>query len=535
MVTSVSDREPQLNLGASNAAGESARLTVTGLDEKGQMFRETAPILSLDGRDCSFRSKFQPELGSWVLVELDLSKNRPKTSGLQGKVKSVQAEGVATNLYLVAVELESAQDVKIGSNQKQPQATVTAPQPVPVLPSKADSTPSKTDSTAATKIIPMAPAAQLRPAANIQASVSAGIAPSPPSSPASPQIPPTVKSGAVEVDREAVKSSIASEIKEQLAAVKDSFRKELEQTAQRTVMSGVEQIVRQTIEKQISANFQSTIQTLNSDLTHQLVGRLAGDEELRVSLENMAKKTLDEQIQSSRNSAIEAQQNVNSRAAELTRSIESAFRELENRAKAAHDSDAAAREMVLAAKKELDEQIQSSRNFAIAAQQGLDSRAAEVARTVEVSLAELDSRIKVASDGETAAQQRMLALEKEVAEAIVRFQKALEQLNHTAQSTIEKFDGHVTAQLNSWSSQFKNHLEAVSKDKAMQFTAEMQQQLTQHRQQTNEILEKLSAGLQLAQGTARMQEEQLAEFSRDAAANFEAEIRAVLLRLAGPA
>jgi len=87
--------------------------------------------------------------------------------------------------------------------------------------------------------------------------------------------------------------------------------------------------------------------------------------------------------------------------------------------------------------------------------------------------------------------------------------------------------------LNSWSAQFKSHLEAVSRDKATQFTAELQQQLAAHRQQVNENLEKLSAGLQLAQGTARMQEERLAEFSRDTAETFEAEIRAVLLRLAG--
>jgi ABC-type transporter Mla subunit MlaD len=146
----------------------------------------------------------------------------------------------------------------------------------------------------------------------------------------------------------------------------------------------------------------------------------------------------------------------------------------------------------------------------------------------------LENRIKVANDGETAAQERTKALEKEVADAVLRLQKTVEQLNHAAQSTIEKFDSHVTAQLNSWSAQFKSHLEAVSRDKATQFTAELQQQSMSCRQEVNEILEKLAAGLQLAQGTARMQEERLAGFSRDAAANFEAEIKAVLLRLAGP-
>jgi len=526
MVTSVSDREPRLNSGPSTAAGESARLTVTGLDEKGQMFRETAPILSLEGRDCSFRSKFQPALGSWVLVELDLSKDRPKTSGLQGQVKFIQAEGVATNLFQIWVELESAQEVKIGSNQKPPKAPPVGQQPLSTSSSKADPT-------VTAKIVPMVAAAPSKPPANVQVPASQEIKPGKPPVPASQQSPPTAKPAVGGVDREAMKAAIASEIKEQLAAVKDSFRKELEHTALRSITAGVEQIVRQAIERQISANFQSTIQTLNSDLTHQLVGRLAGNEELRVSLEGMAKKTLEEQIQSSRNSAIEAQQNLTSRAAEWTRSIEKTFGELESRTKGASDSEAAAQEKMRAAKKELEEQIQSARTAAIETQQSLDSRAAELARTVEASFAELENRIKLASDAETAAQDRTHALEKEVAEAILRLQKTVEQLNHGAQSTIEKFDGHVTAQLNSWSAQFKSHLEAVSRDKATQFTAELQQQLAAHRQQVNENLEKLSAGLQLAQGTARMQEERLAEFSRDTAETFEAEIRAVLLRLAG--
>jgi hypothetical protein len=380
----------------------------------------------------------------------------------------------------------------------------------------------------------MVAAAPPKPPANAQVPAPAEIKPDKPFAPASQQIPPAARPAPAEMNREAMKGVIASEIKEQLAAIKDSFRKELEQTALRTVSSGVEQIVRQTIEKQISTTFQSTIQTLNSDLTHQLVGRLAGNEELRVSLENMAKKTLEEQIQSSRSSAIEAQQNVNSRAAEWTRSIEAAFGKLEARTKSARDSETAAQETALSAKKELEEQIQSSRNSAIETQQSLNSRAAELARAAEASLAELENRIKVARDGEMAAQERTQALEKEVAEAILRFQKAVEQLNHGAQSTIEKFDSHVTSQLNSWSAQFKSHLEAVSRDKAVQFTAELQQQMASHRQQVDELLEKLFAGLQLAQGTARMQEKRLAETSRDAAANFEAEIRAVLLRLAGP-
>ena len=108
---SLTEKEPGLAAGTSAAAKEQ-RLTVTGLDEKGQMFRESALILELDGRDCHFRSKFQPELGSWVLVEFDTAKTGSKRATLQGQVKSADSEGLAGNLYRIYVELETAQELK---------------------------------------------------------------------------------------------------------------------------------------------------------------------------------------------------------------------------------------------------------------------------------------------------------------------------------------------------------------------------------------------------------------------------------------
>jgi hypothetical protein len=442
----------------------------------------------------------------------------------------------------------------------------------------------------------MSPAAAAKPASSAQVPVSAEVQPSKPFIPAGQGIPFSANSVVdAEVDGETLKSAISLGVKEQWAAVKDSLRKELEQTVLRNVSSGVEQTIRQSIEKQISTTYQSTIQTLNSDLTHQVIARLAGSEQLRASIEAMAKKALEEQVQASRNSAIEAQQNLDARAAEWTRSVAAAFGELENRTNAARDSETQAHEKTLAAKQALEQRIQASRNLVIEAQQSLDSRAAELARsiqaafgelenrttaahdsetaahemalaakrsledqiqasrdfiiesrqnlnlqrvelaqTAEAAFRELENRTNIARDSETAAQQRTQALEKEIAEATFRLQKAVEQVNHTAQSTVGKFDNHITAQLNSWSAQFKSHLDAVSRDKSTQFAAEIEQQLTSHRQQMNETLEKLSAGLHLAQGTARLQEERLAELSRDTAASFEAEIRRVLLRLAGP-
>ena len=453
-VISISDKKDTLDNEISAVTGKVVRLTVTGLDKKGQMFREAAPILHLDGRDCSFRSKFQPEMGSWVLIELDLSMEGSKRSTLQGQVKSVQAEGVATSLFQVRVELESSQDVKIVSSPQKAQVSAPGSQSPPVQAAK-------TESNGTPKGAPPTAVTPSKQGANIEISLpveSKQIAATVPASrePSTPR-QPVEASG---FDQEAAKSAIASEIKQQLAALKGSFNQELEQ------------IIRQAIEKQISLSYQSAIQTLNNDLAYQLVGRLASNEELRASIENMAKEALEEQIGISRNSAIDAQQNLNLRVAEITQSFEK-------------------------------------------------------------SIAEAEDRMNVARDSVTAILDRAQALERESAEATLRLQKAVDQLNQAARSTIEKFDGHVTSQLNSWSAQFKKHLDGVSREKAEQFAANLQQQLGPHMQDVNEVLEKLSAGLQLARGTVRIQEEQLAGLSRAAAADFEKEIKAVLLRLAG--
>ena len=110
---SVTDNEPGIAVGASGTAGKDVRLTVTGLDEKGQMFRESAPILEILGRDCVYRSKFQPEQESWVLIEFDGSVEGSKRTTVQGQVKSVQPDAFEANAYRIYVQLESAQGLKI--------------------------------------------------------------------------------------------------------------------------------------------------------------------------------------------------------------------------------------------------------------------------------------------------------------------------------------------------------------------------------------------------------------------------------------
>ena len=218
----------------------------------------------------------------------------------------------------------------------------------------------------------------------------------------------------------------APDMKQQLTAMRESLREELEAMVQRTVSTSVETVVRQAVEKQIGENYQASIQTLNSDLTYQLVTRLAGNEELRSSIAGMAKKAVDDQIGEVRTTSVE--------------------------------------------------ELRGNR----------------------ASLAELETKMKASEIAAASALERARALEHEIAESLERMQKVVDQLNLSARSTIEKFDSHVTTQLTSWSAQFKNHVDGITREKAAQFTAGLEQQLANQVREANEVLEKLSAGLQLA-------------------------------------
>jgi hypothetical protein len=474
-VISITDKEPGLAAETSPTAGKEPRLTVTGLDEKGQMFRESAPILELDGRDCHFRSKFQPELGSWVLVEFDLSKAGSKRTTLQGQVKSVQPEGLAGNAYRIYIELESVQSLKIAPAPQPPKVAAPALQPPsPAAPLAPPVPPaSKVEAIRTTKEAPLEPLTRVKPALDaVKPNFPEALPTSKTATPMSQEpFAPKLQTEAAESGRGAGNAGVAQEIKLQLAALKDSLREELEGTVQRTVSSSVEPIVRQSVEKQIAANYQSSIQTLNSDLTYQLAGRLAGNEELRGSIEKMAKKALEDLLGEARNSVIEEQRNLKASLAETTLSFEK-------------------------------------------------------------SVAEIEKKMATLDAAATAKLERAQALEREIGESNERLQKVVDQLNQSVRATIEKFDGHVTAQLNSWSAQFKNHVDGITREKAAQFTSGLEQQISSQLGEANEVLEKLSAGLQLARGAARIQETQWAERSRELAENLDKEIKSALFRLA---
>jgi hypothetical protein len=521
-VISITDKGKGQAGETSLVAGKDVRVTVTGLDEKGQMYRESAPVIELSGRECHFRSKFQPDLGSWVLVEFDSPNAGAKRTALQGQVKSTQSEGLAGTLFRIHIELESAPGLTVVAD---PQAARTA---APALQPPAVAAP-KAEVIRAPKEVVAEAVTRPKPEANTGIFLSVEVPQSkaasvelPPNKPAAPTIrelpAPRERAETTGSSAVATTAAVALEVNQQLALLKGSLNEELERIAQRTISSSLEPMIRETVEKQIAANYQTAIQTLNSDLTYQLAGRLSGSAEFRDSISGMAKKALDEQMGAARSAMLEEQRKASANLAEIRQTVEKSVSEIEVKLKVTGGAAISTLERAQALQREVEESIARLQTEKVKA---------------KVDLADIESRMQITDGAATATLERAQALEREVAESTDRLQKAVDQLNQAVRTTIEKFDGHVTSQLNTWSAQFKTHVEVVSREKSAQFTTVLQQQLLSQVQEANEAVEKLSAGLQLARGSLRVQETQWAERSREIAAEFEKEIKSALLRLAG--
>ena len=233
----------------------------------------------------------------------------------------------------------------------------------------------------------------------------------------------------------------------------------------------MDRMMSEAVEKQISASYQTSLQALNMEMARQIGDCLAESEDRRAALESMAKKLFEEQTELLRVAGVQAEKD-------------------------------------------------------------LDTRAATILRSVEESLAQTEARIDAARAHTEGVLSKAQSLKQEAMDTALSLQAALQQLNNAEKAGIEKLYSQVAAQLVMRAAQFENELNKISTDRAVQFSVEMEKHMDPHRQRADEAAEKLGAMLQLLQGTARAQQERLTEHSRTTAASFEKEIRAVLLRFA---
>ena len=268
MVISLSSKEPQLSEGRITVPEGSLGLTVTGVDAKGHIFRDRTAVLSLDGRDCKYQSRHEVQMDSWVLLDLDYTKVGEKPCRVQGQVKLVQPVGAAHELFQIGVELELAQSVRVVPNHEEDQLAVqeTRPPEPPVAATQPRGRPE-----AASPLRAPAPQTEANvhtlphPSSNEGAAAMAQ----------SRELLARTQTQVLAMVREAVKSAVVSEVNQHLGVLRNSLSSEVEKAVQVTAASRMEKMIRDAVEKQISQNYQAAIQALNSDLAHQLVGRLA--------------------------------------------------------------------------------------------------------------------------------------------------------------------------------------------------------------------------------------------------------------------
>ncbi len=472
---------------------------VTGVDVKGQMFRHSATVLMLESSDCAFLCKSQPELDGSILVEFDYPQADSTRRVSQARVISNHADA-ESGFYKVVVELENPQSVKVTPDQIGPQIAVSeqALPPFSISGAEVESNPATIPlelySLPKPDMIPQTLPRPNRENAATFVFESRDFVPK----------PQAEDPGAI---HEAVKSAVASEIEQQMHLLKSWFSSEMGKAVPAIDSSNMEKMIGEAVEKQVSANYPTSIQALNADVARQVGDRIAESQDLRNALETMAKQFFEEQSELSRAAGVRIEQELSSRAATILQSFEQSISEMEARI----DSGPARIE------------------------QELSSRAATILRSFEKSIEEMEARIDGARTDMEATLTRTQALNQEAMEGMRPVREALEQLNNAERNGIEKFQKLAAAQLNMGAAQFQNQLNKISAERAAQFVMEMENHLTPHRQRAEETLEKLGAVLQLVQGTVRVQQERLAEQSRIAAANFEKEIKALLLRLAGSA
>ncbi len=533
MTTLPSNSKPRLDQGI-GASADTVQLTVTGVDTKGQMFRHAATVLYLNGRDCTYRSKSQPELDGSILAEFGYPNAVRRVS--QGRVTSNHVE-ISSGLYKVSVELEAAQPANVVTDQAAPQVVVqkpAPPQPTPQLASietNRDSEFTDVDFPA-----PPKPSGVLRefPQPNHENIASVKYENREFASKTPPEDPEAV--------RASVKLIVDSEMKVQTPLLKSWISDELEKavpTALSSSMVKIEKMIDAAVEKQVSASHQSS-QAFNVDLARQIGDRIAESADLRNALESMAKRLIEEQTEISQAAGVRGDQQRSSEAATIIRSFEAPVADMEARlnassVKAQQELDSRA-DAITRSLESSAAQIEAKIDAAPARiEQQLGSQADTILRSLEASVAEMESRMNRTRAEMEAVLDRARHIKQEVDDGIIPIQETLAQLTNAEKAGIERFQKQVAEQLASGATQFENQLNNISAVRTIAFVMELDKHLEPHRERTEEAVDKLGAVLQLVHGTARVQQERLAEISHATVANFEKEIRAILLRLAGNA
>ena len=99
---------PLLPQGNSTGAIDRLELTVTGEDAGNNLFRERVPVVSLQGRDCTYESRLRVQPGSSLMVEIPPARTGDQTWRAAAIVETVSAMGPGQDLFHVSIVLGRA-------------------------------------------------------------------------------------------------------------------------------------------------------------------------------------------------------------------------------------------------------------------------------------------------------------------------------------------------------------------------------------------------------------------------------------------
>ena len=99
---------PLLPQGNSPSAISHLELTVTGEDAGNNLFRERVPVVSLQGRDCTYESRLRVQPGSSLMVEIPPARTGDQTWRAAAIVETVSAVEPGQDLFHVSIVLGRA-------------------------------------------------------------------------------------------------------------------------------------------------------------------------------------------------------------------------------------------------------------------------------------------------------------------------------------------------------------------------------------------------------------------------------------------
>src|SRR5882724_4897215 len=144
-----------LEQGPASNSKNGVRATVTGVDSAGQLFRDSALVISLKGKKCICESSYKPSSDGSVMVELRIGGEAWRSDA---KVRAVSSAGSGPGSFRVTLELERAHSAVIeaedgdavppatsaATESKRPPAVVAPADPAPGSDLKAPGTTAET-------------------------------------------------------------------------------------------------------------------------------------------------------------------------------------------------------------------------------------------------------------------------------------------------------------------------------------------------------------------------------------------------------